>query len=137
MGSESAVRTAMKQFLLPIERVNVALAALAVALTHLIAGPGTILYGVLAGALVNVANWRAIVWLAGRVVAGGRSARGFFTIIAGLKLVVLMTIVGLVLLYLPVHPVGFLIGLSTMLPAIVGVMLHRSLNPETNEEQQA
>ena len=124
-----------------IERANVVLALAALALTHLLAGVGPLLYGAVFGAVVGILNFRLLVWLGERLLRAPQRSKGFYSALFAIKIVAVLTVVGLVLRYTGVEPLGFLIGISTLLPAIFGVGLFASLapadDPHTPREAEA
>lgn len=117
------------RFLAAVERTNLVLVLIALVVTHLAAGFGLVWNGVAAGGVLGAVNWRAVAWLAGRFLAAPKRARGFYAAVAGVKMVVLMGAVWAVLALLPVDPLGFLIGVSTLMASIFGTSFWISLSP--------
>ena len=126
-----------KRFLGAVEKTNLALAAIAIATTHLLLGAGPLFWGVVAGAGLGIANWRALVWLAGRVIAAGKKSKGFYAMLAGFKLLFVLIGAWLLLALLPIEALGFLIGISTMMLSIFLTSFWYSLSTATSEEQNA
>lgn len=110
-------------------RLHVGLALAACATTHLVAGPGPVLWGVVAGAALGVANFAALVALGRRLTGAATRSRPFYAVLFALKLGVLLAAVALVLLRLPTSPVGFLLGISVLVPAVLLMQLHQALMP--------
>ncbi len=117
------------RFLHQLELANVIIVMVAVAVTHLAVGAGMVLSGVLAGGLIGVLNLRAMIWLGGKVLRGPKRSRAFYGVLFASKLVVLMTVIWLALSYLPIAPLGFLIGFSGLLPAVLAMTVKKSLEP--------
>lgn len=126
-AKERAFQT-MQRFLLGVEKANLVLIVLSLAIAHLATGFGPIWYGVLAGGLVGLANWRALVWLAGKLARGEKKTRGFYAVLLGSKIVVLLTVVWLLLTFLPVDAIGFAFGISTLMLAVLGMGFKASLS---------
>lgn len=109
------------------ELSNLALAVLAFVITHVIAGAGTFLWGVLVGGLLGVLNLRSMVFIGRRILTSRQHGRALWGVLFGFKLLVLCTIVWLCLTYLPIHSLGFLVGFSTILPATLVLAAIRAL----------
>lgn len=108
----------------PIERTNLALSAGAAALSLALATPG-FAASLLAGAALESVNFRGLrrsaVLLLGAGVPGGAGFRA----LAGLRLLLLAAGIG-VALGVGAHPVGFVIGLSLIMPAaLIEAWRHR------------
>jgi hypothetical protein len=112
-----------------VERLNLVLAGLAVALVHLLGGSGLLWNGCLVGALCGVANWRAVVFLGRRIALAKPGSRGAYAILFGAKLALLLTVIYLAFRLVPMEPLGFLIGISTLLPTIFLASLVQILTP--------
>ena len=108
------------RFLARIERLNLVLGAIAVIIAIAALGWTEMSAGVLTGVLIAAANFRAIVWLAGKIVSGPKRSQRTYAVLAGCKFALLLGVVWAVLALLPVSPFGFVIGVSTLLPAIFG-----------------
>lgn len=117
------------------ELSNLALAVLAFVITHVIAGAGPFLWGVLVGGALGVLNLRSMVFIGRRILTSRQHSRAAWGVLFGLKLIILCTVVWLCLTYLPIHSLGFLVGFSTILPATLVLAairaLERAPGPET------
>jgi hypothetical protein len=111
------------------ERVNLALVGLALVVTHLLAGFGPFLTGVLVGGVLGALNLRGMVWLTARLLAAAAGSRGQYAALFAVKLALLGSLVWLALSRLPADSVGFLIGFSTILPAALWLAFLRALEP--------
>ncbi|MFT7580561.1 MAG: hypothetical protein ACI9MR_002232 [Myxococcota bacterium] len=118
-----------ERYIQRVETSNLIFALVAVLLTHLLAGAGPILYGVIVGAAACILNLRGMVWLGRRIIAAPKKSRGFYLALFGTKIAALMAGIWLVLSNFEVAPLGFLIGFSTILPASVTATLMRGLAP--------
>jgi hypothetical protein len=112
-----------------LEGVNLALVGVALVVSHLFAGFGPFLYGVLAGGLLGAFNLRGMVWLTRRLIAAEAGSRSRYAVLFAAKLALLGSVVWVVLSRLPVDSVGFLVGFSTVLPAALWIAFLRSLEP--------
>lgn len=78
--------------------------------------------GVAVGALVSVLNLRFVVWALGKLLDAARGIGGsslVWTLLLGSKMAILMGIVWYLLSVVGVDAVGFTIGFSAFLPAIL------------------
>jgi ABC-type uncharacterized transport system YnjBCD ATPase subunit len=114
-----------------IELTNLAIAALAVVAVHVFAGPGTMLWGAVAGAAICVLNLRAMVFLGRKLLTSTPDKRRVWGVLFAAKLIVLGTVVWLALRYLPLDSIGFLIGFSALLPAGLVATSIRALERST------
>ncbi|MFO0749467.1 MAG: ATP synthase subunit I [Myxococcota bacterium] len=141
--AKKAPRTEGERFALQLEITNLVLVLVAAAGCHLAFGPGPRLWGALVGGLIGAANLRAMVFLGRRIMASGGNAEAQkgklkYVILFALKLGVLCTVVWLALANLPIDSIGFLIGFSTLLPAMLIATALRSIDkgPTTGERRQ-
>lgn len=118
-----------------LEVTNITIAAIALVMTHLFAGFGPMVYGVLAGAIIGALNLRAMIWLTRRLLAAAPGSRGGYAVLFAVKLAILGTIVWLVLARFQLDSLGFIIGFSSLLPAALWVAFLRSLEPATQPGQ--
>ena len=109
------------------EIINLVLLAVAVVVTHLLAGPGPFLWGVIVAGVLGALNLRAMVFVGKRILTSRYKSRAFWAAIFGAKLIVLCTAVWLCLSYLPIQSLGFLVGFSTVLPATLVLTVVRAL----------
>jgi len=123
MQQQNVLTAANKQFAHQVERGVVLLTIAACALTHAVAGFGPMFYGVIAGAVIALLNWRAIIFLARKTAEGERRSRLFYTLLSGAKMVVLLGTIWATLHLLPIAPIGFVIGMTNLFVAIVVVGL--------------
>ncbi len=112
-----------QRFLTRIERANLVLGALTIIVAMAVTGWTPMSAGILTGVLVAAGNWRAIVWLGGKLVSGPKRSRRHYAVLAGCKFTLLLAVIWIVLAVLPVSLLGFLLGVSTLLPAIFGCSL--------------
>ncbi len=112
----------------------VALAALGSAGAWLVLG-STVGTGAVTGAGLSLANWLALRWLLGRVIASGSRSKGGLMALLVIKMLVLVTVVGLLVLRAVVSPVGLAIGLSALVVGLfAGAMHSRSSMSVAGEE---
>ena len=101
----------------PIERTNLALSAGAAALSLAFATP-SFAASLLAGAALESVNFRGLRRSALLFIGGEIPGAGGFRAISGLRFLLLAVGIG-VGLGVGAHPVGFVIGLSLIMPAAV------------------
>jgi hypothetical protein len=112
-----------------IEVTNLAIACV-VALAVLVgSGFGGFFYGVLTGGVIGAANWRAIVWLAGKISNAGKKSVKVYAALAGAKMTILCSVIWAAASLLPVTPLGLLLGLSSLVAAIFASTLFGQLQP--------
>ncbi len=72
------------------------------------------------GGGIQVVNLRGLERSVGGMLsrAGGRASSGLQVMLA-LRLLLLLGLVGVVLVTLPVHPIAFVVGLSSVVPAVL------------------
>lgn len=104
-----------------LKRITLTVALSGVVLT-LVAGmiygmPGLI--GGLAGALVAMANWQAIRWLAEQVTGQAVRSKGRLMILAAVKTSALMVVCWIALTQLGLDSRAFIIGISALVAGIV------------------
>lgn len=116
-------------FLRQLEVANIIIAALATAIAHLATGSSPMALGVLVGGALCVLNLRAMVWLGGKLILAPKRTRGSYAVLLVMKLALLGIIVWGALALLPVEPFGFILGFSTLLPALVIMTFRKSLEP--------
>lgn len=110
-------------------RLVLALTAISAVATHLIAGAGPALFGVLAGGAVGGLNFLALIWLGGRLVAATPGTSVFYVVLFLFKLLLVFGLVALVLGTLPVDALGFGLGCMLVCPAALLMLLWQSLQP--------
>jgi len=120
-------RTDGERMVRQFELCNLVLVLLAVIITHLVLGPGLFLWGVLVGGGLGVLNLFAMAFLGRRIIESRHRSRALWAVLFAFKLVVLGTVVWLCLDTLPIHPLGFLVGFSTVLPATLVLTAIRAL----------
>ncbi|MEE2674569.1 MAG: hypothetical protein VX466_12290 [Myxococcota bacterium] len=103
--------------LLRVERLNFSLSAGAVAASFALFTP-QIATSVAAGALVEMANFRAMHGSARRFFGGDLGGAGLWIGVVGLRLAILGGAM-LLALYLGAHAIAFVAGLSIVLPAVL------------------
>ncbi len=121
-GAASGER-AIRQF----ELINLALAVLTAVVVHVLAGWGPFLWGALVGGLIGVLNLRAMVFIGRRVIRAQQRSRLAWGVLFMFKLVLLCTVVWLCLSQLPLNSIGFLVGMSTVLPSTLVLTAVRAL----------
>ena len=82
------------------------------------AGLGPLLYGVVTGGVIAAANWRAIQFLVGKIINAGKKSVRIYAALAGAKMTILCSIIWAAASFLPVTPLGLLLGLSSLVAAI-------------------
>jgi len=110
-----------------IELTNLAVSVLAIVSVHVFAGPGTMLWGALTGALICVLNLRALIFLGRKLLVTSPDKRRIWGALFAAKLVILGSVVWLSLNHLPIDSIGFLIGFSELLPAALIATFIRTL----------
>ena len=85
---------------------------------------------ILGGALM-AANFALLKWLMHRAISGQKSAV-LFALMLGFKLVAVLAIIGLLMHFSLIHPVGFALGLSTLFIAMVLSAIHTSLQTDNS-----
>lgn len=101
----------------PIERINLAFSAGAVALSLALATP-VFAASLAAGAAIEAANFRGLRRSAELVFSGPRAAPRSGAIGFGARFILLAVAIGTAI-FAGAHPVGLVIGLSLILPAAV------------------
>jgi hypothetical protein len=107
------------RFLRGVERTNLLLALVTALVVFGLAGPGPLLWGALAGGLLGALNFRSMIWLGGRILGARHRGRSLYMLLFASKLGVLGLVVWATLHFLPVTPFGLLVGLSTLVPAVL------------------
>ena len=115
-------------FLRTVDRVLVGLVLLASAASAALLGVNETTWGVVVGGLIGIGNFAALKWLGAKVIGGEQHSRTFYASLFMGKLTALMGVIALCLLVLPIEALGFLIGISTLFPAIMITFFWRSLN---------
>ena len=85
---------------------------------------------ILGGALM-AANFALLKWLMRRAISGQKSA-ALFALMLGFKLVAVLGVIGLLMPFSLIHPVGFTLGLSTLFIAMVLSAIHTSLQTDNS-----
>ena len=116
-------------FLRNVDRVLVTLVLVASGLSATLLGLGEITWGVVVGGLIGIGNFASLKWLGAKVFTGEQHSRTFYASLFMGKLTALMGVIALCLLVLPLEPLGFLFGISTLFPAIMITFFWRSLSP--------
>jgi hypothetical protein len=116
-------------FLGYLERVQLVLAAVIACASALFLGLGPTTWGVVAGGVVGTANFAALKWLGSKFMDAPGKSRTFYASLFMGKLTVLFGIIALALVVLPITPLGFLVGISVLMPAIAITYVWRALIP--------
>ena len=101
----------------PIERVNLQLSAGAVA-ASLVLAPVAVSCGIAVGALLEAVNFRALQRASKHLFSGNLAGSRAWVGIYGLRMVLLAAAIAFVL-EVGVHPLGLLLGLSLVVPAVL------------------
>ena len=88
---------------------------------------GPILLGLILGGVVSILNFR---WLWRIVEKLLFEQKKFYGLEALMKFIVLVSVVSFVLLYLQVHPIAFLVGISTLVLGILFEFIWAPLKSE-------
>ena len=116
-------------FLGYVERVQMALAAVVAVASALFLGLGPTTWGVVAGGVVGTANFAALKWLGRKFMGAPGKSRTFYASLFMGKLTVLFGVIALCLVVLPITALGFLVGISVLMPAIAITYFWRALIP--------
>ncbi len=81
----------------------------------------SIFLGTLLGSLMAFFNWLSFRYLVHRMTTSKKQGR--LALILGGKILAVMGLVAVIVLFLPVHPLAFVIGLSSLLLGIVTLSL--------------
>ena len=117
---------ANRAFLMGAQRGTALLTIAAFALAHAFAGFGPMFFGIIVGAGLAVANLWIIAFLARRSMEGERRSRLFYSVASGGKMLALLAVIWTTLYFLPISPVGFVIGMTNLFVAIVVTGLLRT-----------
>ena len=90
---------------------------------------------ILGGALM-AANFGLLKWLMKRAMSGQKSAF-LYALLLGTKLIVVLGVIGLLMHYSLIHPIGFALGLSTLFVAMLLTAIHTALQPGNPDNHQA
>ena len=105
-------------FMKRIEVANVVIALLVSVVILALSGIGPFFYGVVTGGVIGAANWRAIVFLVGKLMNAGKKSAKAYAVLAGAKMAILCSVIWAAASLLPVTPLGLLLGLSSLVAAI-------------------
>lgn len=101
----------------PIEYLNLQISAGAVAVS-LVLAPAAVTWGIAAGALLEAVNFRALRGSAQHLFAGSLGDSRAWVGVYGLRMALLAAAIGGVL-EVGAHPLGLLLGLSLVVPAVL------------------
>jgi hypothetical protein len=90
---------------------------------------------ILGGALM-AANFGLLKWLMKRAMSGQKGAF-LYALLLGTKLIVVLGVIGLLMHYSLIHPIGFALGLSTLFVAMLLTAIHTALQPGNPDNHQA
>jgi hypothetical protein len=116
-------------FLGHVERVQMGLAGVAAFAAALIFGLGPATWGVVTGGVVGTLNFAALKWLGSKFLDAPGKSRTFYASLFMGKLTALFGVIALCLVLLPIEPLGFLVGVSVLMPAIAITYFWRVLIP--------
>jgi len=88
---------------------------------------GPILLGLILGGVVSILNFRWLWRIVERLLF---EQKKFYGLEALMKFIVLVSVVSFVLLYLQVHPIAFLVGISTLILGILFEFIWAPLKSE-------
>ena len=124
-------------FLRNVDRVLISLVLLASGSSAAVVGFNEMTWGVVVGGLVGIGNFASLKWLGAKVFGGKQHSRTFYASLFMGKLTALMGVIALCLLVLPIAALGFLIGISTLFPAIMITFFWHSLSPASPTSHSA
>ena len=127
--SQYSLNAATVALMRRIEIANGVIALLVATGVLVASGVGPFFYGVLTGALIGAANWRAIVFLVGKIANAEKRSSRIYALLAGAKMAILCTVIWAAASLLPVTPLGLLLGLSSLVAAIFASTLFGQLQP--------
>ncbi len=104
----------------------------AAVLTHLVVGAGPFLWGVLSGGFLQVANLYALIWLGGRLTRAENRGMVFYTVLFVFKIALLIAAAIYMLKSLPVDVVGFMVGITMLMPAS---LVANAIQPASDEAE--
>lgn len=100
-----------------LQRLHLGLSAGGIAASALLGGPSfTAAYAL--GAALEAVNFRALCACTARVLSGQLDGRSSWVALLGLRLAMLFAAMG-VALFAGAHPIGLLLGVSTVVPAVL------------------
>jgi hypothetical protein len=111
--------TEIQRFLVAVERINAALAALVLVVGLAWRGFGADAMGLVAGLGLAAVNFRALVWVARRIASGSDASRAAYTMVFVAKLGLLMAACYMLVVVAQIAVLPFLAGLSTMPAALM------------------
>lgn len=115
-----------------VTRALLGFVAIAAVTTHLFAGFGPFLYGVLVAGLLQVANLAALTWFAARLaMAAPRGAMSYAALFI-IKIGALIAVALWALINLPVDPFGFMVGVAMLIPAALYATVTQPLSTPSN-----
>lgn len=117
MDTAITMNEASKKFTRRVEKTNLAMSALLLAITLFIQD-NSVTLGIICGAVLSALNFRVLSLVAKRIMEGNRG-KAFYFALFGLKFLVLITVIYLVIAYLPINVISFVIGLSTIFISIL------------------
>lgn len=101
----------------PLERVNLGFSAGGLAIAVALASPAFAASYAL-GAALEAINFRTLRVACGRILSGQLAGARLWSVIFGMRLVILLTSMGIALVA-GAHPLGLLLGVSTVVPAVL------------------
>jgi hypothetical protein len=101
----------------PLERVNLGFSAGGLAVAVALASPAFAASYAL-GAVLEAINFRALRIAAGRLLSGQLAGAPLWSVIFGMRLAILLASMAIALVA-GAHPLGLLLGVSTVVPAVL------------------
>jgi hypothetical protein len=86
--------------------------------------------GAIAGAALSVANWMALRWLVGKIMAAGDRARAVLVLLLVVKMAAVLVAASILLRW--VDGIGFTIGMGALVLGVLIGALHGHLLGETS-----
>lgn len=122
-----------RAFIRGVERGTVLLTIAGLAVVHLAYGFGPMFYGVITGCVLGLINWRVMAWLAEKTAQGSQKSRLGHGLLASVKMALLLGAIWASLSFLPISPLGFLIGISNVMLSSVFVGLTQQRGNSNND----
>jgi hypothetical protein len=103
------------------------------ALVHLLGGTSAFLGGLAIAGGVQWLNLAALGWLLGRLARSDARSAWLYTVLFMMKMGVLLGAVVVLLTFLELDMLGFVMGASLLLPALLFAGVWHALQPSANE----
>jgi phosphatidylglycerophosphate synthase len=116
-------------FLRAVDRVLLIMVSAAAVTSFALVGLGPTTWGVVVGGSLGILNFAALKWLGAKLMGANARSRTYYASLFMGKLTALMGVIALCLALLPITPLGFLVGISLLFPAIMVAFFWRTLSP--------